>query len=93
MTRTEILRGMIEKNGPKYQMGVCIEELAELTKELTKHLRDKGSVMHACEEIADVEICLEQLKLILPRAQLQIDIFKRFKFERLQKLYLEGGER
>jgi hypothetical protein len=93
VTRTEILEGIIKKNGTKYQMGVCIEELAELTKELTKHMRDKGSAMHTCEEIADVEICLEQLKMMLPRSRLQIGIFKRFKFERLQKLYLEGGER
>ena len=93
MTREDVLLGMIAKNGPKYQMGVAIEELAELTKELTKHMRDKGSVMHTCEEIADVEICLQQLKLIMPKSALQIGIFKRFKFERLQKLYLEGGER
>jgi hypothetical protein len=93
MTRRDILLGIIKKNGAKYQMGVVIEELAELTKELTKHLRNKGSAMHTCEEIADVEICLEQLKLIMPHSALQIGIFKRFKFERLQKLYLEGGER
>lgn len=93
MTREAILAGIIAKNGAKYQMGVCIEELAELTKELTKHIRDKGSVMHTCEEMADVEICLAQLKMMMPRAETQIRIFKRFKFERLEKLYLEGGER
>ena len=93
MTTEEVLKGIIAKNGVTYQMCVCIEELAELTKELTKELRGKGSNMHICEEIADVEICLAQLKLIEPKAQLQINVFKRFKVERLQKLYLEGGER
>ena len=93
MTREQILVGIIAKNGTKYQMGVCIEELAELTKELTKHMREKGSTMHTCEEIADVEICLAQLRLMMPRSEMQINIFKRFKFERLEKLYLEGGEK
>ena len=93
MKDTEILSGIITKNGTKYQMGVAIEECAELIKELTKFLRDKGSVMHLCEEIADVEVCLAELKLMIPKAQTQISLFKRFKLKRLEKLYLEGVEK
>lgn len=93
ITVTDPLQGMIDKNGVKYQMGVCIEELAELMKELTKHLRDKGSAMHTLEEVADVEVCLAQLKLMFPGAQEKVDMFKRYKIERLDLLYLRGGER
>ena len=93
MKDREVLQGMLDKNGVKYQMGVCIEELAELTKELTKHLRDKGSEMHTLEEIADVEVTLAQMKLVFPDAQDKINMFKRFKMQRLYKLYLKGGER
>lgn len=92
MKRQDVLFGIIKKNGHKYQMGVAIEELAELTKELTKALRDKPSTMKMCEEIADVEICIAQLKLMLPRSQMQINLFKAFKMKRLEKLYLEGSE-
>jgi hypothetical protein len=93
MTRDDVLQGMIDKNGVKYQMGVCIEELAELTKELTKHLRDKGSEMHTLEEVADVEVCLAQVKLMFCDAQDKVNMFKRYKMERLRKLYLEGVEK
>lgn len=93
MKESDILRGIIDKNGAKYQMGVCIEELAELTKELTKHLRDKGSEMHTLEEVADVEVCLAQLKLMFRDAQDKVNMFKRYKLERLRKLYLEGVEK
>jgi len=92
MKQREILEGIIDKYGIKHQVTVAIEELAELTKELTKWQRNKLSASHVCEEIADVEICLEQLKLMLHRSRLQIKLFKRFKFERLQKLYIEGDE-
>lgn len=43
---------------------VCMEEMAELTKELSKNLRGQDNAAHIAEEIADVEIMLEQLKLM-----------------------------
>ena len=42
----------------------CMEEMAELTKELSKNLRGQDNAAHIAEEIADVEIMLEQLKLM-----------------------------
>jgi hypothetical protein len=89
----QIYSAMIQKNGAKHQMTVAIEELAELTKELTKHIRDKGNVMRTCEEIADVEICLEQIKMMLPRSKTQIALFKRHKRRRLEVCYVEGAEK
>lgn len=46
--------------GKTSQCTVCMEEMAELTKELSKNLRGQDNAAH----IADVEIMLEQLKLM-----------------------------
>jgi hypothetical protein len=89
----DILQGIIDKNGVKYQMGVCIEELAELTKELTKHLRDKGSASHTLEEIADVEVTLAQLKLMFNDGAAKVNMFRRYKLQRLYLMYIKGDER
>lgn len=93
MKTDELYRGMLEKLTWQHQYTVAIEELSELIKELTKAIRGKVAYAHICEEIADVEIVLEQIKLTIPRSKLQIATFKRFKRERLRVLYLEGVER
>lgn len=43
---------------------VAIEELSELQKELCKMERGLGTLDHLTEEIADVYVMLEQLKII-----------------------------
>lgn len=62
----QIYQTLIEKKGAKSQQAVAIEELAELSKEVSHFLsgRDKASSDRVAEEIADVEIMLGQLKLI-----------------------------
>jgi DNA-directed RNA polymerase sigma subunit (sigma70/sigma32) len=45
------------------QIDMCIEEMSELTKELLKFKRGKDNIEQICEEIADVEITIEQMKL------------------------------
>lgn len=50
--------------GQKNQQSVAIEEMSELTKEIVKNWRGEDNLDHIAEEIADVEIMLEQLKLI-----------------------------
>lgn len=47
---------------------VCIEEMSELTKHLTKIMRGKESMRNnagCIEEMADVQICLNTLQLYL----------------------------
>ncbi len=61
MTDLQLYGAMIEKYGDT-QIVVAIEELSELSKELTKYLRHQGNFMHIAEEIADVEIMVEQIK-------------------------------
>ena len=62
MTEYEILNAAIEKYGEKAQEEVAIEELSELIQAIChKH---RGREHNIAEEIADVEIMLEQLKII-----------------------------
>lgn len=80
----ELLRHAIEAYGPDMQMTVAIEEMAELTKELCKYKRGIGSKEHIAEEIADVEIMLEQLKLIFDVRD-PVRLWKNDKIERLEQ--------
>ena len=60
----EILRKNIALHGNSLQVDVAIEEMSELTKELIKHRRGQKNILHIAEEIAHVEIMMEQLKMI-----------------------------
>lgn len=60
----EVLKAAIAHCGEQMQVIVAIEELSELQKELTKFLRGQADERHINEEMADVEIMLEQLKII-----------------------------
>lgn len=60
---------IVEHYGYEKQIPVWIEEMSELTKELCKWFR-KGSlhpklIDNIKEEIADVTICLDQIKYLL----------------------------
>lgn len=57
---------IINSYGTKSQEEVAIEEMAELQKAILKHRRYTGDETRAeiIDEIADVEIMLEQLKII-----------------------------
>ena len=72
---------LIEKFGAKNQIIVAIEELSELQKELCKYLRYKTNIRNISEEIADVEIMLEQLKLIFEN-ETPVSIEKEYKLAR-----------
>jgi NTP pyrophosphatase (non-canonical NTP hydrolase) len=93
MKQADLYKAAIDKYGKAHQMTVAIEELAELTKELTKALRGKGNDRNICDEIADVEIVVAELKLMIPNSQKQVQLFKQFKLKRLQLLYIEGEEK
>lgn len=60
----DIFKSAIDTFGKTEQMVVAIEEMSELTKELTKFLRGKGNDDHLLEEMVDVNICFNQLMII-----------------------------
>ena len=61
------------------QKNKAIEEMAELTKELCKDIARNGNVEEITKEIADVEVMLEQLKVVYDIDQSEIDKIKEEK--------------
>ena len=63
----KILEKALDTYGSQAQITMVFEEMSELRKELCKYLRGKNdseTIEHVAEEIADVEIMLEQMKLL-----------------------------
>lgn len=97
MDNTEIYKQAIEKFGDRNQTYKAIEELSELIKELavllsynlTKGQLEDFDKSNLEEEIADVEIMLEQLKLIFDCHDI-INTVKKQKIERLKGLVENG---
>ena len=93
MTKFGIYKSLEEKFGRNHQLAVAIEECAELQKELTKAIRGKANDMHIAEEIADLEVCLDQLKLFFDPEGMHVKLFKDFKLKRLETFFLKGGHK
>lgn len=64
MERQEIYRQARDVFGAEAQLVVALEELSEAQKEICKFLRGKGDPEHLAEEIADVQIMVEQVKML-----------------------------
>jgi hypothetical protein len=63
---------------------MCIEEMSELIKELLKFKRGKNNIEHICEEIADTEITIGQMKLIFDKDKILVDKYTQEKLIRLE---------
>ena len=55
---------IVNYHGVNNQIVVWIEEMSELTKELCKYQRKKHNIFDIKGEINDVQICLDQMKLV-----------------------------
>lgn len=64
MTEIEIYKAALKRWGPDAQTLMVFEEMSELQKELCKAARGKENREQIAEEIADVEIMLEQMKIL-----------------------------
>lgn len=93
--RDRIYKKAIDTWGEDSQITMIFEEMAELQKELCKYLRGEESPEHKiaiAEEIADVEIMLEQMKIIF-NLEGAVNKHKEYKIFRLaQKLNKYGGK-
>ncbi len=83
---TEVYQAAIMKWGKELQIEIAIEECAELIKALQKLKRCSddtilGPRRNVHEEIADVEIMIEQLKLIFNR-----QLIEEYKIEKIERL-------
>ena len=88
----KICRAALEAFGERAQMTMAIEEMSELTKELCKNSRGQENTTHIAEEIADVEIMLQQL-VILFDCKETVDKYRQYKLERLAGRIEEAKER
>ena len=82
MSRKWLYKQLIAKYGNSNQLTVLVEELSELTKEICKYQRGNGNIGHIAEEIADVEIMLEQAKLIFHIGEDNLEEIKDYKINR-----------
>lgn len=82
----------LDKWGVGFQCQMAIEEMAELTKALCKRSRTKNesevlkNFEEIIEEIADVEIMIEQLKLYFDPSKMLVNGQRIKKLEKLSKL-------
>ena len=63
--RKEIYEKALKTWGTPAQIMMALEEMSELTKELCKHFRGRPNGAEIIDEVADVTIMMEQLRLIL----------------------------
>lgn len=82
MKTGDLYAAAVKKYGKLSQLIMCMEEMAELTKELSKSIRGADNSAAITEEMADVEIMLEQLRLIY-RNRSEVDTIKADKLRRL----------
>lgn len=85
-----IYQKALDKFGHSSQILMAVQEMSELTKELTNFLMGRlDRIEDIPGEIADVEIMLEQLKIIFDCSDL-VKEKKEFKLNRLKGLIDNG---
>ena len=84
MDRKEFYKTVVDTYG-KQQVVIAIEELSELQKELCKALRCKVNFDNITEEIADVEIMLEQMKIYFAINENEVEGMKKLKIKRTKE--------
>ena len=91
ISETEVLQRALDTYGSAKQIAMVFEEMSELQKELCKYLRGKYSPANIAEEIADVEIMLEQMKMLFCCTD-DVRNERRRKVERLKERLDKHGE-
>ena len=87
----EIYREALNRWGAEGQTLMVFEEMSELQKELCKHARGRDNREAIAEEIADVQIMLEQM-IILDEWEDMVEVQRFKKIHRL-KVRLEQEDR
>lgn len=81
----KIYKKAIETYGENAQLDMAIEEMAELTKEICKKKRATDNRDEIIEEMADVYVMLEQLKIMCKIWDYEIIDQIQFKTKRLSE--------
>ena len=82
MSSKKICKRALEVFGEEKQMKKCVEELNELAVALLHYEDGKDSEEHVAEEIADVEIMLQQMTLMIG-CQTFVEKYRAGKLEQL----------
>jgi len=81
----ELLYKAVDRWGIAMQEIMVIEEMAELTKEICKSIRGRDNRVELIDEISDVTIMLEQVKIIFHIADEEINNQIDYKLKRLEE--------
>lgn len=84
MTYGEILEEIIKKNGKSNQCNIAKEECAELIQAISKMEREpsKENLEHLIEEMGDVSVVLDELKMMFNISEFSISIVQNDKAHR-----------
>ncbi len=82
MSSLDVYSRAVKHYGTTSRLLLTMEEMSELTKELCKHTRGRNNTAAITEEMADVEIMLEQLKIVFCN-RAGVDYHKAQKLQRL----------
>ena len=89
MDEQKVLADAVETYGAENQLWVFVGECGELVDAMSDYRRGRCDVDHVAEEIADVEIMLDQL-MIIYQCRDAVKAWRRKKLKRLW-LRLKGG--
>lgn len=69
---------------------ITMEECAELSQAISKHIRNRGNLSNTIEEIGDVLICIEWVKVALGISEEDINNWIEIKKRRIERQLDEG---
>ena len=89
--RTEIYLKAINKWGSTAQLEMAQEEATELALAVRKFVRDPSNIRinELADEIADVQIMIEQMETMMPNLNKIISERKKYKLTRLENRLIE----
>ena len=88
-TVTQVYKENINRNGVNTEIMKYLEETAELQEAVCKYYAGKDSVIHIAEEIADLQIMLEQLAIIFDCREL-VQRWRKRKIEQIAEAAEKG---
>lgn len=84
MAEVDVFRSALKKFGGEKQTIKLFEEMAELQDSICKFVAQRGNVDHIAEEIADVQIMLNQM-IILHDCADKVQEYRKQKVDRLKR--------
>lgn len=92
-TDDDVLNAVIDTNGDDFQLGIAMEECAELIQAISKYRRYGDNQQSVAEEIADVLIVIDQVKRICKLSNNSIEQIRTYKIDKLRKNLAAGNNK